>query len=73
MINAEICYHGQVYLPTVSPPTLVPVTMSPTGEIFSNHSTWSIQVSRQVCDIFVIISGQRLGERGGKGRREKVS
>jgi hypothetical protein len=65
------------YLPAVTPPTLVPATMSPTGKIFSNHSTWSIQVNKQVCDIFVSVdikvnTIKRLGERekGNEGESE---
>ena len=40
-------------LPTVTPPKLVSGSMSPRGQIFSNHSTWSIQINKQVCIHFV--------------------
>ena len=68
-----------MYIPAVTPPIVVPTTMSPMGKIFSNHSTWSIQVNKQVCDI---CDGYVIGqcsmhekdlEREGKGRMERVS
>jgi hypothetical protein len=48
MINPKSLEHDRFSLPAVTPPTLVPATISPIGKIFSNHSTWSIQVNRQV-------------------------
>ena len=45
---------------------LVPATMSPKGQIFSNHSTWSFQVNKQVCDTL-----QENRERLGESERER--
>ena len=71
--------HDQFYYTyTVTPPMLVPATMSPKGRIFSNHSTWSFQVNKQVCDTLQENRELRLREserererkREGEARRE---
>ena len=72
----KIMDHDQFYYTyTVTPPMLVPATMSPKGRIFSNHSTWSFQVNKQVCDTLQENRGrlresererERKKERGGK-------